>query len=127
MKLTLFYDAKCPLCLAEMQQLKACDMQGKLVFENIHAPDFKQRYPYIDPDYANRILHGQLESGKIIKGLDVTHMAWSMVGKHKWLAILRWPMVRKIADVVYLVFARHRYRISRLLTGKPRCDSCTLN
>lgn len=127
MNLTIFYDSQCPLCLAEMQQLYAYDKTGQLRFVNLNDEDFTQRYPYIDRAHANRILHGQLASGEIIHGLDVTYRAWSLVGKHKWLAITRWPVIRYLADGIYLLFARHRYRISYLLTGKPRCDTCMLN
>lgn len=43
-----------------------------------------------------------------------------------WLyAPLRWPGIRIIADWGYLKFAKHRYTISYLLTGKKRtCDRC---
>lgn len=127
MQLTIFYDSQCPLCLAEMRQLKASDTAGRLTFEDLHAIDFSQHYPYIDTVKANRILHGQLDSGEMLFGLDVTYKAWSLVGKHRWLALLRWPILKTIADSMYLLFARHRYRISYWLTGKTRCSSCTLD
>lgn len=127
MGLTIFYDSHCPLCSAEIRQLEASDKAGRLRFVSLHADNFDQQYPHIDREYANRILHGQLDSGEILLGLDVTHRAWSMVGKHRWLAVLRWPIVRRLADGVYLLFARHRHRISYLFTGKSRCRSCTLD
>jgi predicted DCC family thiol-disulfide oxidoreductase YuxK len=127
MKLTLFYDSHCPLCVAEMRQLKAFDSAGRLAFADLHAPDFIQRYPHIDQLKACRILHGQLDSGELLLGLDVTCLAWSLVGRHEWLALLRWPIVKPIADAVYLLFARYRYPISWLLTGKSRCHSCSLD
>ncbi len=128
MQLTIFYDSQCPLCLAEMRQLKAYDQAGRLKFVNLNDSGFSQRYPHIDPLRANRILHGQLETGEILQGLDVTHLAWSLVGKHKWLALLRWPLIRHLADAVYLLFARYRYSISYLLTGQSRCTAqCSLN
>ena len=126
-RLTIFYDGRCPLCLAEMRQLQAANTAGLLRFEDLHAQDFAQRYPHIDPQRADRILHGQLESGEVLLGLDVTWQAWSRVGKHRWLAVLRWPLLRPIADVAYRLFARYRHSISYLLTGKPRCETCTLN
>ena len=128
MQLTIFYDSQCPLCLAEMQQLKDYDDLGRLNFVNLNTVDFSQRYPHIDPDHANRILHGQLETGEILLGLDVTYRAWSLVGKHKWLALLRWPIIRRLADGLYLLFARYRYGISYLLTGQSRCTgNCALD
>lgn len=122
MQLTLFYDSRCPLCLAEMRQLQAYDETGRLHFIDLNTDDFRQRYPHIDPDQANRILHGELDNGEILVGLDVTYRAWSLVGKHKWLAMLRWPIIRYLADGVYLIFARYRYGISLLLTGQSRCN-----
>jgi predicted DCC family thiol-disulfide oxidoreductase YuxK len=127
MKLTLFYDSQCPLCVAEMRRLKAFDSAGRMAFADLHAPDFIERYPHVDRLKACRILHGQLDSGELLLGLDVTHLAWSLAGRHKWLALLRWPLVKPAADAVYLLFARCRYGISWLLTGKSRCNSCSLD
>jgi predicted DCC family thiol-disulfide oxidoreductase YuxK len=127
MILTIFYDSYCPLCSAEINQLKALDTDNQLSFEDIHAVDFVQRYPYVDKLKANKLLHGQLNNGGMIYGLDVTCMAWKTVGKHRWLSILRWPVIRWFADLAYLFFARHRNRISSLLTGNKKdieCQSC---
>lgn len=127
MILTIFYDSYCPLCSAEINQLKAYDSNNQLSFEDIHAVDFVQRYPYIDKVEANKLLHGQLSNGDMIYGLDVTCMAWKTVGKHRWLSILRWPVIRWLSDRAYLLFARHRNTISSLVTGKNKvlnCQSC---
>jgi len=125
--LTIFYDSHCPLCMAEMAQLKDLDNQKKINFADLHAADFNQIYPYIDQSKANQILHGELLSGEILLGLDVTCKAWSLVGKHKWLAILRWPIIRIFADAIYRIFARYRNTISYLLTGKKPCKQCSLD
>lgn len=125
--LTIFYDGFCPLCSAEIKQLHAYDFNERLSFEDIHAPDFVQRFPYIDQVKANRILHGQLSNGTMIYGLDVTYQAWRSVGKHRWLAVLRWPVIRWFADLAYLFFARYRNTISKLFAGKNGsllCQKC---
>lgn len=125
MKLTLFYDGFCPLCLAEMNRLKVYDIQHRLLFEDIHQPDFQTRYPQLSHQVLNARIHGQLEDGTMITGLDVTYLAWKLVGKGWVYAPLRWPIIRWFADRAYLIFAKHRYTISYLLTGKKRvsCDS----
>lgn len=125
MKLKIFYDGFCPLCSVEINQLRTYDSNNQLSFEDIHAPDFVKRYPYIDQVKANRILHGQLNDGEMIYGLDVTCLAWKTVGKHRWLSILRWPVIRWFADLAYLFFARHRNSISSLLSGKNKVTNCT--
>lgn len=129
MILTIFYDSYCPLCSAEINQLKAYNSNNQLAFENIHAVDFEQRYPYIDKVEANKLLHGQLSNGDMIYGLDVTCMAWKTVGKHRWLSVLRWPVIRWFSDLAYLFFARHRNIITSFLTGNKRhleCQNCTI-
>lgn len=122
--LTIFYDDHCPLCAAEMRTLQSLDTNNRLHLENIHANDFAEKYPHINPVEADRLLHGQLTDGKIIKGLDVTCLAWKLVGKHQWMQALRWPVIRVFADIGYRVFARYRHQISSFVTGKPRCKSC---
>ena len=121
--MTIFYDGRCPLCSAEMKQLRRYDSGEKLCLEDINQPDFVHRFPQIDPIEADRMLHGQLANGTLIFGLDVTQQAWAIVGRHKWLKLLRLPFVRWFADLGYLFFARYRSQISRLLTGSARCDA----
>jgi predicted DCC family thiol-disulfide oxidoreductase YuxK len=125
--LTIFYDGGCPLCVAEMRHLQKLDTAGNIAFENIYEKDFSVRFPHIDQQQADRILHGQTGEGDMLFGLDVTYRAWVLVGKRKWVAVLRWPLIKGFADIGYLFFARNRYTISRLLTGQSRCDSCNID
>ncbi|MDA6066819.1 DUF393 domain-containing protein [Idiomarina abyssalis] len=126
-ELIIFYDGGCPLCVKEMRHLKRLDKEGRIQFENVNEPDFSQRYPQVDVAKANQYLHGQVSSGDMIYGLDVTHEAWSLVGKGWMIAPLRWPVIRWFADKTYLFFARNRNRISKLLTGKERCAQCSID
>jgi predicted DCC family thiol-disulfide oxidoreductase YuxK len=123
-KLIVFFDSYCPLCVAEMNQLALLDTKNLLQLEDIHQPDFASRYPTIDPVAADRVLHGMYEDGTMIYGLDVTHRVWQAVGKKPWVAMLRWPVIRLFADISYRIFAKNRYSISWLLTGKRRCEPC---
>ena len=126
-ELIIFYDGGCPLCVSEMRHLSRLDAEAKISLENIYADDFSERFPHIDQQRADRILHGQLASGEVIYALDVTYIAWALVGKRHWVAILRWPIVKQIADYSYLFFAKYRSTISRLLTGSERCEMCVIN
>jgi len=126
MQLTIFYDGGCPLCVREMRHLKRLDKHQKMAFEDINAGDFNQRYPQVSFTRANQILHGMNADGEMLYGLDVTHAAWSLVGRGWLTAPLRWPLIRGLADKGYLFFARNRNSISKLLTGKSRCDVCSI-
>ncbi|MEQ8314924.1 MAG: DUF393 domain-containing protein [Gammaproteobacteria bacterium] len=122
--LTLFFDSACPLCAIEMRQLQQLDKDGNLRFEDILAPGFAERFPHIDPVKADRILHAEYADGQLIYGLDVTQQSWAAVNRKRWLAVLRWPVIRWLADIAYGIFARNRYTISYWLTGTRRCEPC---
>ncbi|MCB1671110.1 MAG: DUF393 domain-containing protein [Gammaproteobacteria bacterium] len=123
MKITMFYDSSCPLCVAEINQLRSLDRNGALRFVDIHASDFLARWPHIDPLAANRKLHAQCADGTMLYGLDVTVAVWASVGRHRWLKLLRLPGIRWFADLGYRFFARHRATLSLLLTGRRHCTA----
>ncbi|MDP5253459.1 MULTISPECIES: thiol-disulfide oxidoreductase DCC family protein [unclassified Vibrio] len=121
----IFYDGACPLCLAEMRHLKKRDKQQRLTLVDIQSAEFHRDYPNLDWHQLNARIHALLDNGTLISGLDVTHQAWKAVGLGWIYAPLRWPLIRVVADGGYRFFAKHRYAISYLLTGKKRqCQTC---
>jgi len=121
-ELRIFYDGLCPLCTLEINHLRRLDQAGRLDLQDIHQPDFEQRFPHIDKAAADQLLHGELPGGELIFGLDTTCLAWQIVGKGHWFAFLRWPVIKPLADLGYRIFARYRHPISRLLGRPPLCD-----
>ena len=120
--LRIYFDGLCPLCLAEIRHLRRLDLQGQLDLQDINSPDFEARFPHINKIEADRVLHGELRDGTLVKGLDVTCLAWRLVGKGHWFAFLRWPLIRPFADLAYRFFARHRHRISAWFGRAPVCE-----
>jgi len=120
--LRIFYDGQCPLCRMEIDHLKKLDSSGQLELQDITVSDFSARFPHIDTQAADRVLHGELADGSMIYGLDVTCTAWQLVGKGHWFAFLRWPLIRPLADLGYRFFARHRHRISGWFGRTNSCD-----
>lgn len=123
-KLTVFYDGFCPLCVAEMSRLRKLDNKGVIRLVDVQQQEQMANFSEINKESALNILHGIDDNGRILKGLDVTCLAWHLVGRGWLVAPLRWPLVKGIADRVYLWFAPNRYRISGLLTGRQRCTQC---
>ncbi|HHF3019379.1 TPA: thiol-disulfide oxidoreductase DCC family protein [Vibrio diabolicus] len=121
-KLTIFYDGTCPLCAKEMHALKRRDVKQAIKIVDIYSDDFSD-YPQIDAQKANTILHALNDNNELILSLDVTHRAWQLVGRGWLYAPLRWPLLKPIADWLYLRFANNRYRVSYWLTGSSRCNS----
>lgn len=112
--LTIFYDGHCPMCATEMAKLKKHDKNQLINLVDIHQHDFALRYPDVSFDQAMKILHGHY-NGQLLLGLEVTHRAWTLVGKGFWVAPLNWPIVKEISHCVYLLLAKYRHQISALL------------
>jgi len=121
-QLIIFYDGKCPLCSLEMQKLKQHDVSEKIKLIDLHQPDFESTFPHININKALAILHGEYQ-GKLLLGLDVTHRAWTLVGKGIWVAPLQWPVIKQVAHLSYLLLARYRYPISQFIAKLFRLNT----
>lgn len=121
-QITIFFDGQCPLCVREMHAIKRYDDHNLIALIDINS-EALTHYPDIDPAEARTIILAYNNKGELIRGLDVLYQAWSLVGKGWIYAPTRWPLIKTLSDQCYLLFARHRYTISRWLTGKSRCDN----
>ena len=110
-KLTIFYDGQCPLCSFEMHKLKQRDAMNNIRLVNLHQKDFSTTYPHINKEQAMAVLHGEYR-GEMLFALDVTHRAWTLVGKGFWVAPLQFPIIKPIAHCCYLLMAKYRHSIS---------------
>ena len=112
--LTIFYDGQCPLCTLEMEKLKRYDTKNLIKLENLHQKNFTTLHPDIDVDKAMHILHGKYR-GSTLLALDVTHRAWTLVGKGTLVAPLKFPIIKQFAHQGYLLLAKYRHPISQCL------------
>jgi len=120
--LTIFYDGKCPLCSAEMRSLKKHDKENQIALFDLHHPELKQRYPDLNFSKAMKILHGYYQ-GQVLLGLEVTHRAWTLVGRGFWVAPLNWPILKNISHWFYLLIAKHRHPISTMLAKALKIEA----
>ena len=128
-QLTIFYDGHCPLCSLEMQRLKEQDDKNNILLIDLHQANFNEQYPHINVDKALAILHGEYQ-GKLLLGLDVTHRAWTLVGRGILVAPLQWPIIKPLSHLVYLQLAKYRYPISQFIykrfgIGIKQCNEGT--
>lgn len=79
--LTIYYDASCPLCAAEMHTIKETDFENKLILldcsdEHFETPTF---CPTTKDEMTSRI-HAQDAAGLWYKGVDVFTIAYQAGG-----------------------------------------------
>ena len=112
--LTLFYDAGCPVCALEMDHLRARNTEGRLAFVDISAPGFDPAPLGTTLAAMDAELHGRSASGDMLRGVQVLRLAYEAVGLGWVVRPIGWPLLQGVSQAAYLLFARHRRRISRL-------------
>jgi predicted DCC family thiol-disulfide oxidoreductase YuxK len=124
--LALLFDGDYPLCTREIAWLRLRDAAGSLAFADIAAPAFDPSRYGRTREQLMAAMHAVRPDGALLVGADVFREAWSLVGLRWLVAPSRWPLLRRVVDAGYRVFARHRVRLGRLF-GR-RCDEgrCTL-
>jgi predicted DCC family thiol-disulfide oxidoreductase YuxK len=127
--LTLYYDGKCPFCLAEMTRLARWDRarDGVLAFTDIAQPGFDPSHLGAGMADLNAQLYALGRDGRVLVGVDSMLAAYTLAGRGYLVWPLRVPLLRGLLSFLYRAFARHRYTMSRVLGYKSACtgDVCT--
>ena len=109
--LTLYYESACPLCNAEITNLKSRDTAELLRFTDICAPGFVPPLDNITQQDLLGTMHAQRADGVIVKGVEALGLAYSATGSSRFGALIRWPVIGAIAARAYQLLARIRHRI----------------
>ena len=124
-KLTFLYDGQCPLCLRETNFLKKRDSFNKINFVDISSENYDaSNFRNISYEKAMKNLHGILENGDIIEGLDVLAYSYELIG----LGWIYYPTklvgFAQIMKFIYRLWARYRLKI----TGRKNIEKlCNIN
>ncbi|MBF2084797.1 thiol-disulfide oxidoreductase DCC family protein [Thermoleptolyngbya sp. C42_A2020_037] len=113
----LLYDGECPLCVKEVNFLRAKDAgRGLVEFVDIAAADYDPaQHGGVDFETAMGRIHAVLANGKVIKNVEVFRRVYEVLGMGWIYAITKVPVVGAIANWLYGIWAAWRLR----LTGRP--------
>jgi len=101
---TLYFDGKCPLCRHEIKWLFRWADDSLVLIDVHHDIDLpKEKSAFLE------ILHLQTTSGEWRLGLDATVTAWKHTPIGFLFSPLRWPLIKPIADKLYLHWAKRRF------------------
>jgi len=123
-KLTFLFDGGCPLCLRETNFLKKRDTSNQIAFIDINSKEYDKRI-FNDISYAEDMsnLHGIMENGEIIRGLDVLAYSYELVG----LGWVYYPLKIKFLSLVlrlaYKYWAKYRLQITGRSEIEKLCSS----
>jgi len=118
-KFTFLFDGGCPLCLRETNFLKNKDVLNKIYFVDINNDNYDPTL-FKNISYVNAMstLHGILENGNIIKGLDVLAYSYELVGLGWVYYPLKIKLLTPVLKLIYQYWAKYRLKI----TGRSKIE-----
>ena len=122
-KFIFLFDGGCPLCLRETKFLRKKDISKKINFIDINNDSYNPLL-YKDISYAEAMsnLHGILENGDIIKGLDVLAYSYELIGLGWVYYPLKIGFLAPFLRLFYQFWAKYRLKI----TGRSNIEKlCT--
>ncbi len=112
--LTIYYDASCPLCAAEMHTIKETDFENKLILVDCSNDSFTEpAFCPTDKKMMMERIHAQDASGQWFKGVDVFAAAYSAAGFNKLGKFWGSATFRPLLSRVYPLIADNRHWLSK--------------
>ena len=123
-KLIFLYDGGCPLCRRETDFLKGRDKFGYIKFVDINSQSYDSKdYQNISFKKAMSNLHGILNDGNIIKGLDVLAYSYQLIGLGWIYFPIKIPILSNLLKFIYSYWAKYRLQITGRNKLDELCDS----
>ena len=122
-KFIFLFDGGCPLCLRETNFLKRKDILNKIKFVDINNNDYNPGL-FRDISYAEAMsnLHGIMENGDVIKGLDVLAYSYELIGLGWVYFPLKIKFIEPVLRLFYQFWAKYRLKF----TGRSNLEKlCT--
>ena len=123
-KFIFLFDGGCPLCLRETRFLKKKDSSNKINFIDINNDSYNPSL-YKDISYVEAMsnLHGILENGDIIKGLDVLAYSYELIGLGWVYYPLKIEFLAPLLRLFYQYWAKYRLKITGRSNMEKLCTS----
>ena len=118
--LKVFYDASCPVCALEIDQLRSRDRAGWLQLVDMSAPDFDAACHGFAAADLDAAIHAVRPDGSVVRGMEVLRLAYAAAGLGWLLRPTAAGPLRPAFDAAYRAFARNRHSISRALAPAIR-------
>jgi predicted DCC family thiol-disulfide oxidoreductase YuxK len=118
-EIEVFFDGDCPLCVREIDMLQRKDAElNRIRFTDISSSSFEASDVGKAQHELMAQIHGRLENGEWVTGVEVFRRLYAAVGYRRLAALSRAPGISQLLHGGYALFAANRLR----LTGR-RCDA----
>ena len=107
--LTIYYDASCRMCNAEMTNLMLRNDAGRLIFVDASSADLRDAPA--SKETLMHAIHGVAADGTVYIGVECLTRAYLGIGWTWVPKLVNLPGMAIAARKLYLWIARHRYRL----------------
>ena len=128
--ITVYYDASCGLCRAEIEAMKSRDAADRLRLVDCSSADFVAPEGVPREILMSRI-HARDADGAWLRGIDVFAAVYEAAGFPRIARFCRIRTLRPLLDAMYPWVADHRQLLSALglarlfhLARRPDCAAC---
>ncbi len=115
--IAIYYDASCPFCSVEINNIKHYDDDERITLVDCSAPDFDTEAFESDKitqqDMMNA-LHIRDDQGKWHIGVKAFEKMYRHVGFNKISALCSHPITKPVVEKVYPIIVKNRYILSKL-------------
>ncbi|MGI9276826.1 MAG: thiol-disulfide oxidoreductase DCC family protein [Endozoicomonas sp.] len=125
MKITVFYDGVCPLCLREVARWREAPFTCEVEWLDITGQDEQLREKGIDPASALLELHTMTDDGQIRTSIDSYGLLLSQLKRWRWLGqLMLLPVIRPMLKWAYDWMTRVRLKREGRFPGScnSQCD-----
>lgn len=117
---TLFHDGHCPLCRREVAWLRRHPARDRLALVDIRDAAFEASAWGLTFETLMGRLHLRDAQGRWFVGMEASRALYAVLGHRRlvWWSCL--PGVAGVLEAGYGLFARHRERLGRWVSGRRR-------
>ena len=109
----LLFDGECPICMMEVEFLKKRDVKERIRFTDLRDPDYNPAdHGNVSFEDGMRKLRAVLPDGSVVMGVEVFRRTYKAIGLGWIFELTNLPVIGKLADSVYDVWAENRLRLT---------------
>ncbi len=105
--LRVFFDEKCPVCAAEMRNLKKRRQTGKILYDSIRSEQCVVKY-----EEAIKKIHAMDANGNLFTGIDALSEIYARSHLLSLAILLQAPLLRPLFHVAYTIWAKLRQKVA---------------
>ena len=110
--ITVFFDGACTFCTASARAVRRIFGERRVLLRDFQREGALEAHPALSHEALMQRMHAVLPDGRVFAGAEAFARIAMRAPPFGWLAYAYYvPGIRQLAEMVYSLVARHRYRL----------------